>query len=149
MIICLRVYVHFSSFHTCDLSHLNKKRQILDRDLNQRSQSAKQASHPLQGDDRCFVKVSHNVSPLFEQLVFPCCRHRHLFISNAFPTIWRLSLEHLCQSDILLLSSNGGWSDARKSFFAGCLVCISAWTPLCSLTILLTSIFVSEFLNTA
>jgi len=32
--------------------HFNQNRQTLDRGLNLRSQSAKQASHPLQGDDR-------------------------------------------------------------------------------------------------
>ena len=84
--------------------------------------------------------VSRNVSPLLEQLVFPCCCRRHLFFSVVFPTMWKVLLGHLCLSDILPVSSNGGWSDPRKLFFSGFLNNIRAWTTLCSLAILVTSI---------
>ena len=149
MIICLHVCIHFSSTHICDLSHLNQKKRPLDRGLNLRSQSVKTDKSPTPRGWYVICETSFKMFPIFEQLIFPFCRRRHLFISIVFPTIWRLSLGHLCQSDILLVSSNGCWSDARKSCFAGCLTYIRAWTPLFSLTILVTSILVSEFLNTA
>ena len=84
--------------------------------------------------------VCRNLAPLFEKLVFPCCRHRHIFFSVLFPTIWKVLLGQLYQSNILLVSSNGGWSDPKKLFFAGFLNNISAWTRLRSLAILLTLI---------
>ena len=94
--------------------HFNQNRQTLDRGLNLRRKKCETGKPPIPRDDRWLWNVSRNVSSLFEQLVFPCCRHRHIFLSIAFPTIWRLSLGHLCHSDILPVSSNGGWSDARQ-----------------------------------
>ena len=98
----------------------------------------RQATHS-KGTIADLWSVSRNLAPLFEQLVFPCWCHRHLFFSVVFPTIWKVLLGQLCQSDILLVSSNGGCSDPRKLFFAGFLNNISAWTTLRSLSILITS----------
>ena len=128
--------------------HFNQNRQTLDRGLNLRSRSAKQASHPLQGDDRWLRNVSQNVFPLFWITCIPLLSSQALFISTVSYDV-SLSFGHLCQSDIMVVSSNGGWSDARKSFFAGCVTYLSARTAMCSLSILVTSIFASEFLNTA
>jgi hypothetical protein len=128
--------------------HFNQNKEILDRSLNLRSQSAKQASHPLKGEDRWFVKRLSKCVFTFWTTYIPLLSSQASFLKRVFPTIWRLSLGHLCQSDTLPVSSNGGWSEARKLFFAGCLTYISAWTTLWSLTTLATSILASNVLNT-
>jgi len=120
--------------------HLNQNKQTLERSLNLTSQSAKQSSHPLQRDDRWFVKFLSKFGFTFWTSNIPLLLSQTHFFGVVFPTIWKVLLRHLCQSDIFPVSSNGGWSKPRKLFFAGFLNNISARTTLCSLAILVTSI---------
>jgi hypothetical protein len=127
--------------------HFNKNKQTLDRGLNLRSQSAKQASHPLQGDDRWFVKRLSTCVSTFWTTCVPLLSSQAPFPKHCVSWDMKTTVETPV-SDILPVSSNGGWSDPRKSFLAGCLTYIRAWTTLCSLAMLVTSIIASEFLNT-
>ena len=72
--------------------HLNQNKQTLERSLNLTSQSAKQVSHPLQGDDRWFVKWLSKFGLSFWTTNIPLLLSQTHFFGVVFPTIWKVLL---------------------------------------------------------